>query len=130
MIRAVTLAAAAAVLAGCAKAPPEDTCKAPDFTAKAAPGTYAAQKEAVTLCVRKAAFALAKAGGDISHAGEAALAQCKAEEDAVGKTGPDKLYDWQRDELHESLLHTGKITAAQARSLGCGAPPGAPKDTV
>ncbi len=98
------MAAAAAILAGCAaKAPPEDTCKAPDFTAHATGTGYAAQKEAVTLCVRKAAFAMAKAGGDISHAGDNALAQCKTEEDAVGQSGPDKLYDWQRQELHESL---------------------------
>jgi hypothetical protein len=125
------LAAAVAILAGCAaKAPPEDTCKAPDFTAHATGTGYAAQKEAVTLCVRKAAFAMAKAGGDISHAGDKALAQCKTEEDAVGKSGPDKLYDWQRQELHESLAHAGQITAAQARSLGCGRAPGAPKDTV
>ncbi|MGA0601590.1 hypothetical protein ACO2Q3_12875 [Caulobacter sp. KR2-114] len=131
MFRSTMLAAAALALAGCAaKAPPEDTCKAPDFTARAAPGTYAAEKETVTLCVRKAAFAIAKAGGDITHAGDQAVSQCKAEEAAVGKAGPDKFYDWQRQELHESLVHTGKITAAQARSLGCGAAPGAPKDTI
>ena len=103
MFRCLTLAATAVVLVGCARAaPPEDSCKAPDFTAKAAAGTFAAEKEAASICVRKAAFALAKGGGDIAHAGEAALAQCAAQEAAIGKSG-DTLYDWQRKVLHESL---------------------------
>ena len=130
MFRGLTLAAAAVVLVGCAKAAaPEDSCKTPDFTAKAAAGTFAGEREAASICVRKAAFALAKGGGDIAHAGEAALAQCSAQEAAIGKSG-DTLYDWQRKALHESLTHTGQITATQARAIGCGLPPGSAKDTL
>ena len=130
MFRGLVLAAAAIVLVGCAKAPPEDTCKTPDFTPKAASGTYAAEKEAVTICVRKAAFGLAKAGGDIRHAGEAAVGQCAAEEAAVGVKSGDRIYEWQRKELHDSLIHTAQIAATQARATGCGLPPGAAKDTL
>ena len=102
----------------------------PAFTPKAAAGTYAAEKEAVTICVRKAAFGLAKAGGDIRHAGEAAVGQCAAEEAAVGVKSGDKIYQWQRNELHDSLIHTAQIAATQARATGCGLPPGAAKDTL
>ncbi len=130
MFRCLTVAAAAVVLMSCARAaPPEDSCKAPDFTPKAAAATFAGEKEAASICVRKAAFALAKGGGDIAHAGEAALAQCAVQEAAIGKSG-DTLYDWQRQALHESLTHTGQITATQARSKGCGLPPGTAKDTL
>lgn len=130
MSKVLLIAAVAAVLTGCAKpAPPEDTCMAPDFTPKEQAGTYAGQREAVMICVRRAAFNLAKAGGPIAHAGEQALAQCSTEEAGVG-TGKDKLYDWQRKQLHETLTHTGQIAATQARSIGCGLPPGAPRDTL
>ena len=130
MSKGLTLAAAAVILVGCAKAAPEDTCKSPDFTARAAAGTYAAEKEAVTICVRKAAFTLAKAGGDIRHAGEAAVGQCAAQEAAVGVKSGDKIYEWQRKELHASLIHTAQIAATQARATGCGLPPGAARDTL
>jgi hypothetical protein len=129
MKKAFVAGALVLALAGCHKPPPEDTCRPPVLTATAPPGGYAAEKEAAMICVKKTAFNLAKAGGPVASIGAAAVAQCAATEKAIGKSG-ETLYDWQRDQLHESLLHAAQISAVQARAMGCGLPPGAPRDTL
>ncbi|HWA64171.1 MAG TPA: hypothetical protein VG939_22575 [Caulobacteraceae bacterium] len=121
--------AACAGVAACEKPEPDVVCRTPLLKATQAPGTYAAEKEAALICVKSAAFALAKAGGPLDPIPAAAVAQCSAQEKAIGQSG-GTLYDWQRQQLHESFLHAAKITAAQARSMGCGAAPGAARDTV
>jgi hypothetical protein len=129
MIRALSLAGALLLLAACGKAEaPVDTCRTPDFAAKATSGTFAGEKEAAMLCVKRAAFAMVKAGQPLPGIAEAAMIQCKPAEAAMGKTDP--LEDWQRKALHETLTHVAERTATQARSTGCGQRPGEAKDTI
>ena len=129
MIRALSLAGTLLVLAGCNQAQaPVDTCRTPDLTAKAAAGTFAGEKEAAMLCVKRAAFGMTKAGQPLPGIAETAITQCKSVEAAMGKSDP--LEDWQRKALHETLTQVAERTAVQARSMGCGLRPGEAKDTI
>ena len=129
MLRALGVTAAVLVLAGCEKPePPVDPCRAPDLIARAAAGTFAGEKEAATLCIKKAAFEMTKAGQPVAGIGAAAMAQCAPLEAAIGKSEP--LEDWQRKALHDTLTHVAERTASQSRSMGCGRRPGEPRDTI
>lgn len=129
MLKVLGAVAALLILAGCDKPePPVDPCHAPDLTPKASAGTFAGEKEAATLCIKKAAFEMTKAGQPVAGIGAAAMARCATLEAAIGKSEP--LEDWQRKALHETLTHVAERTATQSRSMGCGRRPGEAKDTI
>src|SRR5437762_13566129 len=118
---------AAFVLAACQKPvpPPAHICVIPAFVPSKAPaGSWTAEKEKALYCAKRAAYEIARAGGPLPPIAAAAVAQCAdAQEAAIAalrKEGP--VYAWERAQLTESLTHMAKISAAQARSIGCGRP--------
>ena len=130
MGRTIVAALTLLSLAACGKpAAAVDPCHPPKLLAAAAPGTYGADREAATNCVRQAAYALTRAGGPITNVAAAAVERCAAQEKSISGHG-EPLYDWQRTQIHEDLLHVGKATAVQSRAIGCGRAPGEPADTV
>jgi hypothetical protein len=133
MRRDVCLFLALATLAACAKpAPQADPCVIPAFAATAQPGTYMGEREAAAICVKRAAFTIARQGGPLPPIAAAAIAQCGAEEAAavaaLKKSGP--AYDYQFKIIHDDLTHAAARAAIQARAIGCGRAPGQGADTV
>jgi hypothetical protein len=130
--RAVILAAlASGLLTGCSKpAGQVEACRVPTLVPHAPPETYAGAHERATICIKLAAYAIAKGGGPVNAIGPAALAQCAAEQRAVvvalGREGP--VWPYQQTRLNEDFAHLANLTATQARAIGCGGPSGTLSD--
>jgi hypothetical protein len=118
-------------LAGCDQpAEVAKPCLDPVLTPKAAAGTWPGEHERAQICIEVSAFQIARKGGPVEAAGEAATAKCAgnvaASFKALRKSGP--VWPYQRKQIEEDYAHFGLTSAARARSEGCGAAPGQPEE--
>lgn len=82
-----------------------------------------------TLCVKDAVRDLDRAGGPVEQAAKAAVVRCAPQEHAeiAVMARRERVYQWEKDEIHDRLEHLALINARQTRSRGCGRPGGAPE---
>jgi hypothetical protein len=126
---AIALAGVICCLAGCTPKPAAeavDPCRKPALATTLPAGTYAGEAERAAICVKFAAYDAARRGGPIEVAATAAVQSCagqeQAELQALAKT--DKVYPWEKGQIHDRLAHLALLTVRQARSKGCGKAPG------
>lgn len=125
--------AAALGLVGCDKpAQSVDTCVTPRLTAPTDPRDYAGQRELAHVCMKTAAYAIARDGRAVDLVADAVFRQCAGKEAdeiaALKRTGP--VYPYQIAQIHEGLVHLARISAIQARAKGCGLSPGERADSM
>jgi hypothetical protein len=123
------MAALALLAAGCDK-PADDVrpCLDPALTPRLAAGTWGGERERAQICIEVSAFQIARKGGPVAAVGPAAVAACADPEAsalaALENSGP--VYSYQRQYIAADYAHLANVTAARARSEGCGAKTGAP----
>ncbi|HEY2048992.1 MAG TPA: hypothetical protein VGH03_06595 [Caulobacteraceae bacterium] len=121
------------LLAGCEQrpGPAPDPCQTPALAAPAdAAGTPDGETERLTLCIKSAVRDLDRAGGPAEAAAKAAVVRCAPQEQAefAAMARRERVYQWEKDEMHNRLEHVALINARQTRSRGCGRPGGAPEE--
>jgi hypothetical protein len=113
-----------AVLAGCTPkaAPKVDFCAKPAMAATQPAGTFQGASERATICVKLAAYDADRAGGPVEAAAQAAMARCAPQEAAelAALARTQKVYGWEKDQIHEKLQHLALLSARQDRARGCG----------
>jgi hypothetical protein len=132
-MRRITIAVGLTLLAGCQQRATVaiDPCRPSALPPPTQPAdTYAGEIERVTLCVKAAVRDFDRAGGPVEAAAQAAAARCAPHEQAeiAALARQERVYQWEKDQIHDKLEHQALINARQARSRGCGRPAGAPED--
>jgi hypothetical protein len=133
MSRLAVLTIALGLLAGCDQRPAvvADPCATPALTAPTlAAGTAEGETERVVFCVKTAVRDLDRAGGPVEGAAKAAVLRCAGEEHAeyAAMARTQRIYQWEKNEMHDRLEHVALLNARQTRSRGCGRPGGAPEE--
>jgi hypothetical protein len=130
----LVLAGVVVCLAACEPKPAAtvDPCRRPSLAPAMPAGTYEGEAERESICVKFAAYDAARQGGPVETEAAAAVKSCAAQEaaeiKALGKTQP--VYAWETDQIHDRLAHLALLTVRQARSRGCGKPPGEGPDQL
>ncbi|MBV8684495.1 MAG: hypothetical protein JO111_16585 [Caulobacteraceae bacterium] len=108
-----------------------DPCQTPPLSPPAhAAGTTDGEDERVTLCMKTAVRELDRAGGAVEVVAKVAVARCAAEERAeyAAMARHERVYQWEKDEMHDMLQHSALLNARQTRSRGCGRTGGAAEE--
>ena len=133
MSRLAILTIALFLIAGCEQRPTAvvDPGTTPALAAPVhAAGTTDGETERVVLCMKTAVRDLDRTGGPAEAAAKTAVLRCVREEHAeyAAMARKERVYQWEKDEMHDMLEHTALLYARQTRSRGCGRPDGAPEE--
>ncbi|HEY1927713.1 MAG TPA: hypothetical protein VGG92_09630 [Caulobacteraceae bacterium] len=133
MSRLAGFTIAALLLAGCDEHPTvvADPCTTPALaTPVHAAGTVDGESERVVFCMKSAVRDLDRSGGPVEAAAKAAVQRCAQDEQAqyAAMARKERVYQWEKDEMHDMLVHTALLTARQTRSRGCGRVGGVPEE--
>jgi hypothetical protein len=124
-------ATAATLLAGCEEKAvvAVDPCRPPNMSTTQPAGSYAGEADRTSICVKQAVYKYDRAGGPVEAAAQSAVADCAAQEKAEIKAlaKDEKVYPWEKDQIHEKLQHLALLSARQDRARGCGRPGGEPE---